>query len=475
MTPTGTNRWFSQRYNVNNARIFNGNNGTLNNNNVNNANRSQAVTNLPYSYIHFYMTDILFFALLLRIMFSTRKNKRYGRDAMAFEVNWAPLLVRMMRELMQRTFRILHNYAFLVSVPKWREIFATEFVGRIADHLLCDILKPWIERVLHSRTFNNREGMGAQAAINQVVEDIYEASNGYSEVAWAIKWDLAGFFPNADCTYMESCFVRVIDTYHDEIAAKYGDWMPSFLKWLAMITIHCQPAKHCELRTPRRLWYEHIKPEKSIMNKPCGIGVPIGRMTSQTGMGLYINDEVAWLNDECGIRTTVFMDDGVMIVPDRLKDYALSLLPELRRRLSAKGVRMNDKKFYCQQYWKGLEFLGSHVNPYRIILNDKTWEQCLERIGEYNHLSTSDKYNELDRFISTTNSYTGLLKNRTSYGRIMQLKATIDSQWWLWLDWDTRRQCVIGKPQHTFRARLKRKYHLKLKNNESKRNSTAHQ
>ena len=43
MDPTRTNRWFAQRYNVNNAWIFNANNGNLNNNNVNNANRSQAV------------------------------------------------------------------------------------------------------------------------------------------------------------------------------------------------------------------------------------------------------------------------------------------------------------------------------------------------------------------------------------------------------------------------------------------------
>jgi hypothetical protein len=38
-----TNRWFAERYNVNNARNFNGNNGNLNNNNVNNGNRAQAV------------------------------------------------------------------------------------------------------------------------------------------------------------------------------------------------------------------------------------------------------------------------------------------------------------------------------------------------------------------------------------------------------------------------------------------------
>lgn len=43
---TGTNRWFAQRYNVNNAWIFNGNNGNLNNNNVNNTNRARALAKL---------------------------------------------------------------------------------------------------------------------------------------------------------------------------------------------------------------------------------------------------------------------------------------------------------------------------------------------------------------------------------------------------------------------------------------------
>lgn len=40
------NRWFARRYNVNNAWNFNGTNGNINNNNVNNAYRCQAVLNL---------------------------------------------------------------------------------------------------------------------------------------------------------------------------------------------------------------------------------------------------------------------------------------------------------------------------------------------------------------------------------------------------------------------------------------------
>lgn len=405
-----------------------------------------------------------FFSLMIETMYATRKNKRYGKDSVIFEQNWVPLLVHMTDELNERTFRILHNYAFLTSTPRWREIFATEFQGRIADHLLCDTLKPYIGLELHPRTFNNRDGMGTQAAINQVVEDITEVSGGAYEGlrhTRIIKWDLKGFFPNAWCSYMESCFARIIDKYADEIAAQYGaDW-PAFLKWLASISINCNPAAHCTLRTPAYLWREHIDPEKSLFTKPEGVGVPIGRLSSQTGMGLYINDEVRWLNYELGLHTTVFMDDGVIVVPEHLHQYALSHIPELRRRLAAKGVRMNDKKFYDQPATHGLEFLGTHIHDGRLILNDCTYGRCMQRIWEFNEIP--DKYRHIDQFLSAVNSYTGLLKNRTSYKRLQAIRETISEEWYQWLEWDEKRQCLVCKPAYSFRRRISRKFHLKLK------------
>ena len=410
------------------------------------------------------MTEEYITQWLIETMYATRKNKRYGRDSIDFERRWTPELRRMAKELATRSFRVERNYAFLTSIPKWREIFATEFQGRMADHLLCDSLSPYIERELHPHTFNNRIGKGSQSAINQVIEDIAEVTNGYRTEARIIKWDLKGFFPSANLDIMCGMFCDLIDRYADEIVEATGqDEMLEFLKWLAMVIIHCRPQMHCELRTPWRLWSEHISPEKSLFGKDAGVGAPIGRMTSQTGMGLYLNDEVRWLNDECGIRSTLFMDDCVMVVPERLHSYALSLFPELRQRLAAKGVRMNEKKFYDQPYQHGLEFLGSHIRPWSIILNDATYARAIARIHEYNTLPASEKYYHLDRFISTINSYTGLLKNRTSFRRICKLRDTIGSDLWQWIDWDYRRLCVISKPQYTFRQRLCKKYNLKLK------------
>lgn len=413
------------------------------------------------------MTEEERFAFLARVMLETRKNKRRGRDWSDFEYRSVIELIRMFDALESRTFRIDHNYAFLTDYPKWREIFATSPLGRIADHLLCDTLRPYIESTLHPRTFNNRIGKGSQAAINQVLEDITEvtafpASGGFP--ARIIKWDLKAFFPNALCDYMQQCFDRIIDANASSISAHFGfPEMPSFLHWLAMICIHCNPTAHCSLRTPPQLWRDHIPPEKSLFGKPAGIGTPIGRMTSQTGMGLYINDEVAWLNDTCGIRTTVFMDDGVMVVPEHLHHYALSLLPVLRKRLAAKGILLNDKKFYDQPYQHGLEFLGTHIHTDRLILNDKTYARAVDRLQEYNALPTREKFSTLDHFLSSFNSYTGLLKNRTSYHRIQHLFFLIHPDYLQWLDIDHRRQCLVCKPAFSPNSRLAQKYHLHLR------------
>jgi len=442
---------------VNNAWIFNGTNRNLNNNNVNNANQAGAVTNLHTTL----MTDEMVFSIMLRTMRETRRNKRYGRDCAAFEMGWAANLLRMMRSLQERTFRVDRNYAFLTSVPKWREIFATSFEGRIADHLLCDALSPFIDAELHPRTFNNRKGKGGQAAMNQVIEDICTVSEGYTQPCRVIKWDLRGFFPNALCDEIERCFRGVIDRHADELARTYGPEVPSFLRWLAMVCIHCNPAGNCELRTPRRLWREHITPEKSLFSKAPGVGTPIGRLTSQIGMGLYMNDEVRWLNDECGIRSTLFMDDCVMVMPERLHGYALALMPVLRKRLAAKGVVMNERKFYDQPYQHGLEFLGSHIKPYRIHLNNNTYGRALERVHEFN--AAGDKLEVLDKFVASINSYTGLLKSRTDFNRIGALHEAIGPEWWAFCRWDAGRQCLAYLPRYTINERLNQEFHLHLK------------
>ena len=393
------------------------------------------------------------FAHLTDLYFTTRKNKRYGRDSMEYEVSWVSNLVHDFTERRERTLRILHNYAFLTSVPKWREIMATEFRGRLIDHEICEIVIPAAERVLSPYTFNNRKGKGAQAAMNLLIEHICEVSNGYTEPCRIIKLDIKGYFPSALWDYAEQCIDTVINMT-DCVDKDY-------LKWLTMIAVHCNPAAHCEKRTALYLWQEHIEPEKSILTKPEGVGAAIGRLIWQAAMGLYINDEIIWLTEDRGLRVVCFVDDIVMTVPEYLHAYALATIPELRRRLASKGIRLNDRKFYDQPYGHGVEFLGSHIKPFRILLNDKTCERALTRVDELN--AAKVKTGIVDQFLSSLNSYTGLLKARTEHKRLMALRDSVSDDWYNYVEWDEGRQCVTPRPQYSYRNRMNSKYHLKLK------------
>ena len=407
------------------------------------------------------MTQEELFNRLLMLNFQTRKNKRYGKDAMAFEANWPALLIRHMDALQNKNLRLNQNYTFLSSLPCWREIMATSYEGRLTDHDICDLLMPYVEQELSDRTYNNRKGKGSIAAINQVIEDMFEVTEGYTKPARVIKNDISGFFPNALWNHAERCLTDVIDKYSEQLMLQGVD--VEEMKWKVMVAIHANPAAHCERRTPAFFWKLYIKPEKSILTKPEGVGASIGRLLWQTAMGLYINDDIKWFNETCGIRTVCFVDDIVMTVPEHLHDYALSLIPKLRERFAAKGIRLNSRKFYDQPCTHGLEFLGSHIRPNRLHLNNKTCERGLKRIADLNKIKDKERY--IDAFVCSVNSYTGMLKNRTDYKRLVAFIQEIDDSWWKYTYWNLRHQCVAAYPRYSERERLNRKYKLHLKLN----------
>ena len=67
---------------------------------------------------------------LFCVYYKARSNKRRSRDSVVFEQNLERNLYSLWRSINERTFRADSNYAFTVSVPKDREIFAMEAAFR---------------------------------------------------------------------------------------------------------------------------------------------------------------------------------------------------------------------------------------------------------------------------------------------------------------------------------------------------------
>lgn len=66
-----------------------------------------------------------------------------------------------------------------------------------------------------------------------------------------------------------------------------------------------------------------------------------------------------------------------------------------------------------------------------------------------------------------------MLKNKADYNRLIKLKGLISDEWWQWLIYDETRRCLSYKDGYSINQRLNKKYNLKLKRYENRRNQKA--
>ncbi len=361
-----------------------------------------------------------------------RANKRRSEDAVVFEIDYEAKLSRLLTKINERTMRCDHNYAFISRYPQPREVFGSEFESRMIQWYVVWRMSAIFENELSERTFNNRIGMGVEAAVNNVIDDIRTASGGFTRPAYAIQWDLQGCFPNADCDIALAKLRKLMRRYEGEDKED--------LEWMALIAIHANPQRHFYRKSSIEEW-GLIKPEKSLLNKDDGTGGVIGFHIWQTTMNIYYSDIDHWAVDEMGLLYTRFMDDTVTIVED--KEAALTLLPLFREKYEEIGSTMHPRKFSCQEVTKGVKFLGSYIKGDRVYIANRTLRKARSRIGELN--LCKGKLGKLDQFISTMNSYLGLLKNKNEFRNIERLWGMVSDGWKAYAEMDWDRLCVVAK------------------------------
>lgn len=367
---------------------------------------------------------------LFLVYYKARANKRRSRDTVRFEMNLEANLLQLWKELNERTFRADSNYAFTVSVPKDREIFATEMKNRVVHHYLDWRMRPIYEKVLSDRSFNNRKGMGLHKAIECFSDDIQELTEGYTKDAWCFHLDLKGYFPNANVEKALAQQLELIDRYYE------GDDKDD-LKYMMTTCMRADPARHCNIYVPLSCW-DRIAPEKSLFNKPTGTGAAIGFLIWQNAMGLYINDVVKWLQSHEPLRVVVFVDDIYVVTRD--KTGFLALMPELRKRLAELDVRLNEKKFFCQHFSKGIRCLGSVLKFGRMYLNRTTVNRAFARLREW----ADRRYipiDERNNMLCSLNTYCGMMKRGNNRKVLQKFKEESLRLLGRFLAWNEKKLC----------------------------------
>ena len=357
---------------------------------------------------------------MLEAYYDCRRSKRRTASAIVYELNYESNLIALRDRINTRTYQPGKSICFVVTRPRYREVFAASFEDRIVHHYIALRLEPLFELVFSPRTFNCRKGKGQLYGVKMLEADIKEASNNYTTDCYIMKLDLQGFFMSID----KSMLARMIDKF---IVKYYKGNDIDDLRYLCQVVVlHC-PEKNCERHSPREMW-GHLPANKSLFTNGEGKGVAIGNLFAQLFANFLLN-ELDWYIEELGIKYHGrYVDDFYCIHKD--KQVLLSAVPKIRAKLAELGLSLNPKKFYFQHYTKGVEFTGAVVKPYRTYCCNRVLTNFIAAVRKLNRSKNID---DVTHAVCSINSYLGLLRQSNEYAQRLKILKMIEPRAYKWI------------------------------------------
>lgn len=400
---------------------------------------------------------------LLLAYYECRRNKAWTDAAIDFEIHYEAELLRLRDEVNRGEYRPRPSITFLVPWPTLREVFAAMFRDRIVQTWVAQRINPLFEAQFIDASFNCRKGKGTLAAVKYLQEGIREKSAEYTQDCWVLKYDLKGFFMSINRAMVTEKLCKFIRERYK------GDDIETLL-YLTKATLMNSPAEGCIMQGDPKGW-ERLPRNKSLFTVPEGYGLPIGNITSQLVANFLLDETDHYLTETLGLKIDRYVDDTATVDTD--KERLLMAMPLIREHLwQTAEVRVNPTKYYLQHWAKGVKFLGMVLKRDRLYISNRTVGKAMCWLHGYNKLA-GEKGSawckaEAESFVSTMNSYLGLMRQGREYGLRRKFCGMIGEEWlkYVVVEWDFTKVRLIQKYKR--RERIKRMLRRK------RRQSTKH-
>ena len=367
---------------------------------------------------------------LFNAYFAARQNKRNTCNQLKFEYSFESNLLALNDEIINRKYRPLPEMAFIVNKPVKREIFAADFRDRVVHHLLFGYLNPIMEKYFINDCYSCRNGKGTSYGINRVNSFIRSCSMNYTKDCFILKLDIQGYFMSINRTKLFELINQIL--IKDKAKNTISPFDEQICNYLLRVIIFNDPAKNCRIKGNRESWKDLPK-TKSLFYASDDCGLPIGNLTSQLFGNIYMTIFDHFVKRDLGVRYYGrYVDDFVLIHPD--KEYLKSLIPQLSNfLLSTLKLTLHPDKIYLQHYSKGVKFLGAVIKPYRVYIANRTKGNFYQAIEKQNKIARDHKPSkeEQEAFLSSMNSYLGIMKHYKTYKlRKRMIFKNLSAWWW---------------------------------------------
>lgn len=378
---------------------------------------------------------------LLEAYFDCRKRKRRTASAIMYEIDYGSKLIALRDRINNRTYTPGKSICFVVTRPRYREVFAAAFEDRIVHHWIALRLEPLFEQIFSPRTFNCRKGKGQLYGVEMLRNDVVACSHNYTHDCYIMKLDLQGFF----MSIRKSMLADMVDAF---ILEHYKRDDTEDLRYLCKTVVLHSPEYRCERHSPLHYW-NHLPANKSLFTNGEGLGVAIGNLFAQLFANFLLN-VLDWylLNDLGFTYVGRYVDDFYIIHPDKQK--LLEAVPKIRGLLSGYGLTLHPRKFYIQHYTKGVEFTGSVVKKNRVYISNRTIKNFVMAVRRLNKAETVP---EVEHAVSSINSYLGCLRHANEYNKRRKILSMIEPHAFKWIYIKGHFEVVAVKKKYRQRTR----------------------
>jgi len=323
--------------------------------------------------------DIISLENLLEAWCEFLKGKRNKKDVQCFERNLMENLFSLYDDLKNKTYVHGEYTPFKISDPKPRDIHKASVRDRLLHHAIYRILYPYFDRKFIHDSYSCRKNKGTHRAINRFYDFARKVSKNNTKTCWVLKCDIKKFFASIDHEILFN------------ILGKY-------------------------IRDTDILWLLNQIVFSFNAEGKIGIGLPLGNLTSQLLVNIYMNEFDYFVKRELKLEYYIrYADDFVILSRDRAE--LRELIPKISNSLQQKlKLNLHPNKVYIKTYSSGVDFLGWVHFSYHRVLRTTTKRRMIKKI-------IKDEVKP-----ETIQSYLGLLEWGNSYNleqRILDKKPLL--------------------------------------------------
>src|SRR3989338_4541277 len=335
-------------------------------------------------FIHSY-DNIITVKKLLKAWQEFLRDKKNRKDVILFQAKLMDNILELHQDLKNKTYKHGGYVAFNISDPKPRQIHEATAQDRLLHHLIHQELYEYFDKKFIHDSYSCRVSKGTHKAMNRFRDFFRKVSKNNTRTCWVLKCDIKKFFANIDHQILKNILAKHIQD--KDILWLFGQVIDSFSS------------------------NSHM----SDMWGKAKVGLPLGNLTSQLLVNVYMNEFDQFVKRELKIKHYIRYADDFVILSES-KEYLGAKLPKIQNFLSESlRLSLHPDKVFIKTFASGLDFLGWIHFPGHRVLRTVTKKRMFAKIK---HCPSEE----------TLQSYLGLL----GHGDAFKLCQEVRSRQWLW-------------------------------------------